>query len=91
MAQKNFVLHWGSLLVRSDLGDSNRGQQQVLRPVKNGTFLCLTCIPIRIKGHFTCSSTFVIYVIKCQYELQYIGKSSRIKEWLHEHKTAIKI
>ncbi|OCT95831.1 hypothetical protein XELAEV_18013521mg [Xenopus laevis] len=28
--------------VRSDLGDSIRGQQ-VLRPVKNGAFPCLTC------------------------------------------------
>ncbi|OCT97434.1 hypothetical protein XELAEV_18009658mg [Xenopus laevis] len=48
-------------------------------------------IPLKINGHFTCPSTFVVYVIKCPCGLQYVGQTSRmIKVRIREHKSAIK-
>ncbi|OCT98799.1 hypothetical protein XELAEV_18011034mg [Xenopus laevis] len=47
--------------------------------------------PLKINGHFTCSSTFTVYVIKCPCGLQYVGQTSRmIKDRIREHKSAIK-
>ncbi|OCT56506.1 hypothetical protein XELAEV_18000013mg [Xenopus laevis] len=70
--------HWG--LLRD--GIPNCGE--VIYHSHKGT-------PIKIKGHFTCSSTFVVYVIKCPSGLQYVGQTSRmVKDRIRKHKSAIK-
>ncbi|OCT91952.1 hypothetical protein XELAEV_18015009mg, partial [Xenopus laevis] len=47
--------------------------------------------PIKIRGHFTCNCSNVIYLIKCPCGLPYVGQTSRcIKIRLNEHKSNIK-
>ncbi|OCT87357.1 hypothetical protein XELAEV_18021057mg, partial [Xenopus laevis] len=45
----------------------------------------------KIKGYYTCLSTFVVYAIKCPCGLMYIGQTTRqAKERIGEHKSDIK-
>ncbi|OCT81323.1 hypothetical protein XELAEV_18028141mg [Xenopus laevis] len=46
--------------------------------------------PIKIKGCYTCSSTYAVYIIKCPCRLEYVGQSKRtFRERIREHKSAI--
>ncbi|OCU02178.1 hypothetical protein XELAEV_18007939mg [Xenopus laevis] len=47
--------------------------------------------PIKIRGRYSCGSTYAVYVIKCPCGLAYVGQTKRtVRERIHEHKSAIK-
>ncbi|CAJ0943928.1 unnamed protein product [Ranitomeya imitator] len=44
-----------------------------------------------IKGHFTCNSSFVIYLIKCPCGLGYVGETTQhIRDRISQHKSTIR-
>ncbi|OCT73172.1 hypothetical protein XELAEV_18036151mg [Xenopus laevis] len=46
--------------------------------------------PIKIRGLYTCGSTYAVYVIKCPCGLAYAGQTKRtVLERIREHKSAI--
>ncbi|XP_041424932.1 uncharacterized protein LOC121395445 [Xenopus laevis] len=48
-------------------------------------------MPIPISGHHSCTTTFVVYAIKCPCGLVYVGQTSRMaRDRIREHKSAIK-
>ncbi|OCT82299.1 hypothetical protein XELAEV_18024820mg [Xenopus laevis] len=48
-------------------------------------------IPVPISGHHSCTTTFVVYAIKCPCGLVYVGQTSRMaRDRIREHKSAIK-
>ncbi|OCT70535.1 hypothetical protein XELAEV_18037458mg [Xenopus laevis] len=48
-------------------------------------------IPVPISGHYSCTTTFVVYAVKCPCGLVYVGQTSRMARYrIREHKSAIK-
>ncbi|CAJ0968324.1 unnamed protein product [Ranitomeya imitator] len=44
-----------------------------------------------IKGHFTCNTTFVVYLIKCPCGLGYVGETTQhIRDRISQHKSTIR-
>ncbi|CAJ0955171.1 unnamed protein product, partial [Ranitomeya imitator] len=80
-------------LVRADVGPSIRGPiQRVLSSPRNGTFPCLGCHQCSniTKGHFTCNSSFVVYLIKCPCGLGYVGETTQhVRDRISKPKSTI--
>ncbi|OCT59100.1 hypothetical protein XELAEV_18001588mg [Xenopus laevis] len=48
--------------------------------------------PIKIRGYYTCTSTFVVYIVKCPCGYLYVGQTTRmIRERIREHTSAIRL
>ncbi|OCT73971.1 hypothetical protein XELAEV_18032932mg [Xenopus laevis] len=48
--------------------------------------------PIKIREYYTCTSTFVVYIVKCPCGYLYVGQTTRmIRDRIREHKSAIRL
>lgn len=46
---------------------------------------------IAIKDHYTCQSSYVVYIIKYPYGFLYVGETTqKVKEWIAWHKYSIR-
>ncbi len=44
---------------------------------------------MKVRGRITCNTQFVVYLLKCPYNLYYVGKTKReLKSRISEHKSS---